>query len=178
MEITAEIKAKVFAQYLGQKYTDETAEEPEITTVNGETITCFELYPKAMDTAKLILKPLSAISDEDAIEVCNMLETVNPQFFLDSLNGKGGVYRKHTVDSILTYQFLQSKGYDLPHYLLDGKTLHEAGLAVYETSELTNDKCGKCEILGDAAPCDECYYNNHPSPKMYPRVPWEPKEMG
>lgn len=30
------------------------------------------------------------------------------------------------------YQFLQSRGYDLPHYLLNGQTLKEAGLAVYE----------------------------------------------
>jgi hypothetical protein len=32
----------------------------------------------------------------------------------------------------VTYQYLISKGYDLPNYLLGGKTLHECGLCIYE----------------------------------------------
>ena len=27
------------------------------------------------------------------------------------------------------------------------------------TVEVHEPKCGKCEMLGDLAPCDECFYN-------------------
>lgn len=64
--------ARIFAMYFGCKYIDKTDEEPEMTTIDGETITCIERYPKAMSTAKLILKQLSEISDEDAIEVAKI----------------------------------------------------------------------------------------------------------
>lgn len=105
---------------------------------------------------KLQLKPLSAITDEDAIEVAKMegfvfyhifRSNVSPfvlqiknekNRFLsiaenwenchsDSDDGESGYMLNTNV-----YQYLQSKGYDLPQYLLGGKTLHESGLAIYE----------------------------------------------
>ncbi len=137
MEITNDIKAKVFAQYLGQKYNDGDLEEPQIFPVEAETFSCFELYPNGMNSAKLILKPLSAITDEDAIEVARILGyhptqekgTIGRRF----ANSFSEVWHSQKpFDLLCAFQYLQSKGYDLPSYLLGGKTLHEAGLAIYE----------------------------------------------
>ncbi len=36
-----------------------------------------------------------------------------------------------STEILLAYQYLKSVGIDMPHYLLDGHTLHESGLAVY-----------------------------------------------
>lgn len=80
---------------------------------------------------KPILTPLEDITDEDAIEVAKMIGTsdiVNfdkSQFVYVMLQA----FEKKTVNFNI-YQFLQSKGYDLPNYLLDGKTLIESGLAI------------------------------------------------
>lgn len=109
--------------------------------------------------AKLILKPLSEISNEDAIEVGKLVgiwsekeieemqplekETIkllirygeNYSKVVGSKNDLGIGFLDFGGSSrklFLAHQFLQSKGYDLPHYLLDGKTLFESGLATYE----------------------------------------------
>ncbi len=156
MEITNEIKTKVIAQYLGQNVaipenyqfsglrTDATI--GELTGVQD----CFikingisGFYP--YEHFKIILKPLSSISDEDAIDGYYMSragicladrETIakwNPEAGIKTLvpNGKR-VIEKYLMEDVKVYQFLQSKGYDLPNYLLDGKTLKESGLSIYE----------------------------------------------
>jgi hypothetical protein len=78
---------------------------------------------------KLILKPLSAITDSDAIEVQKILGlrmSKKSNQFKDICNAA-------TPEcAIEIYQFLQNKGYDMPHYLLGIKTLKEVGLAIYE----------------------------------------------
>lgn len=93
--------------------------------------------------AKLILKPLSEISDEDATEVGLMVCTDESKSyhnhigmsFVKLLSVKydekylGSYFPFDIIDAC---QYLISKGYDLPHHLLNGKTLHEAGLATYE----------------------------------------------
>lgn len=133
MEITNEIKAKVFAQYLGQKvWYNGTGSTNSIMDGN-------KLYS---NDYKLLLRPLSAITDEDAIEVANL--NYVPEYF-DGDNKSAANLGRYWVKQIremrhddtpkyvwLTFQYLQSKGYDLPHYLLGGKTLKEAGLAIYE----------------------------------------------
>lgn len=142
MEITNEIKAKVFAQYLGQ-YFKVGVFSGDLKNINIET---------DLSNTMLVLKPLSSITDEDAIEATKhfgrapfIFERVNDSIevgFFDrgvisiGFNGKisdaGSEITRQGIDYFISYQYLQSKGYDLPQYLLGGKTLKEAGLAIYE----------------------------------------------
>jgi len=144
MEIEYEIKRKVFGQYLGQvaqwknlEYTDKYETETMWDNV--------EYY--IGNKAYLILKPLSEITDEDIIEVCKLQQEFKEQkdikvsFDIDIKN-KGCLdcciewdgYKHDYYQPVYspTYQYLQLKGYDLPQYLLEGKTLQEVGLAIYE----------------------------------------------
>lgn len=153
MEITNEIKSKVFAQYLGQKYQRTMYYASDIKAQHSKSIhelkpmslTCIDDNPsvnigKTVDL--LILKPLSSITDEDAIAVSNMRGNFKEYF----THGESQVLKlgkmyieeyglniaKAQHDTIFICQFLQSKGYDLPNYLLGNKTLNEAELAIYE----------------------------------------------
>jgi len=157
MEITNEIKLKVFAQYLGQKaltnkqsYKDPSAGKlSQVDISTNELVTDGEggYYLSDTSNTKLILKPLSAISDEDAIEVCKLQQEFKEQkdikvgFYIDIKNNgcldciiEWDGYKHDYFQPVYstTYQFLQSKGYDLPQYLLGGKTLQECGLAIYD----------------------------------------------
>jgi len=130
MEITNEIKAKVFAQYLGQ-YVICDSEYHGKKELNGRSL--FGLPP-----CKIILKPLSAITDEDAIEVAQLImggfeALKNGKAFIKQIDKRESmVLHFHPLNTFQAFQFLQSKGYDLPNYLLGGKTLNEVGLAIYE----------------------------------------------
>jgi len=57
---------------------------------------------------------------------------------IDKFYPQAGENGKHSDlrpdEYMLTYQYLQSKGYDLPHYLLNGKTPIEAGIALDKTT--------------------------------------------
>lgn len=115
-----------------------------------------------INEVKLILKPLSEITKEDAIEVariCNCgnwtierkleykkttYKTPFAQLYTEyedrkqvliSFDNEG--FKVHNGNEyyhthVPSHQYLISKGYDLPNYLLGGKTLNEAGLAIYE----------------------------------------------
>ena len=139
MKIKNEIKLKVFGQYLGQvaqwknlDYTDKF-----------ETETMWDNITYYIDNdAYLILKPLSAISDEDAVEVANIInvpkltDTDMEMPKTDRVSIAKGYINQFQLSypkrALEVYQFLQSKGYDLPQYLLGGKTLKECNLAIYE----------------------------------------------
>lgn len=88
-------------------------------------------FEKLINVAKPILKPLSYITDEHANEIVTLMGGFPYRMESKLFEVKG-------MDSLYMYevsgvtQHLQSNGYDLPHYLLGGKTLKEAGLAVYE----------------------------------------------
>ena len=131
-----EIKAKVMAQYIGQPF--------KMILNSGEFKT--ELLTIGMltllnDEDKLILKPLSEITYEHAIEVAKIYGVIR------SLDGD--ITERSHKEKIKTavlyvtlkygggradaYQYLTSQGYDLPHYLLNGQTLQQAGMAVYKT---------------------------------------------
>ncbi len=130
MEITNEVRAKVFAQYLGQKTTGSAL---SLKWLN-------EYYENNFTSIKLILKPLSEISDKDAIEVAKIANHWINDKNLMILKGKMIIedWIKNKLNYLsgwqwfFIYQLLQSKGYDFPRYLLDGKTLFEAGLCIYE----------------------------------------------
>jgi hypothetical protein len=171
MEISNEVKAKVFAQYLGQTVCAEGFPNCQLEGIKLST---------NLSLFKLLLRPLSAITDEDAIEVAKLAIGSNWDSEGDEIKGK--VYRESEHPTIkvqietfwknedtgnieynlqyihihpfnglqvekvpgqsnkklspynmaLMVQCLQSRGYDLPHYLLGGKTLKEAGLCIYE----------------------------------------------
>lgn len=89
------------------------------------------------ETFRLILKPLTAITLVDAKKVAEILNTRGDSF--QDHNIQETIIEAMTTESdwanqikfLSAYQYLQSKGYDLPHYLLGGKTLEESGLAIY-----------------------------------------------
>jgi hypothetical protein len=131
MEIDNEIKDKVFALYLGQR----------IRFINSRNNDWSVLMPSHLyldNEFKIILKPLSAITDEDAVEVAQIImggfeALKNGKAFIKQIDKRESmVLNFHPLSTLQAFQFLQSKGYDLPNYLLGGKTLHECNLAIYE----------------------------------------------
>ena len=154
MEITNEIIIKVLVQYLGQEMafkTDLSLKNQKLTIYLLNTLITNGFWWR--DT-KLILKPLSAITDEDAIEVAklakpkwiNLKEFTVKRFITWTEVNVGGydtvqifsegnirqdTYEQKAIEFYRAYQYLQSKGYDLPNYFLGGKTLEQSGLAIY-----------------------------------------------
>lgn len=153
MEITDEIKFSALAPYYNQylAYGGDN-EHPDRVGYMLNQIEEGYSHGSKFEYWKVKLKPLSAISDEDAIEVAKIFgvkykirrSDVNPCLFkvhgtyetimfdsnsvvFDDGNGETGC----TAESLFVYQYLQSKGYDLPNYHLGGKTLFEAGLCIY-----------------------------------------------
>jgi len=164
MEITNEIKSKVFAQYLGNKveYQDRTGiictyYLPANANYKSSYWICSleeegnrEMSCSAnINDCKLILKPISALTNEDAIEVAVLAGMVRPMNRFEFVISRHINYTKHILseyfegyrptEEIITgnvwlsiFQYLQSKGYDIPQHLLGGKTLFECELAIYE----------------------------------------------
>lgn len=170
MEITNEIKAKVFAQYLGQMTTLRKAGTEQNLPLTFDRLRHSEEF-ELWNAYQLILKPLSAISDEDCIEAYYMtqvrlLSKDKDSYSIDRKKNPINIIQVcslETPDEYLTihtekvdlnrwfydgkkeaelesgyhnfigvYQFLQSRGYDLPNFHLGGKTLHECNLCIYE----------------------------------------------
>lgn len=157
MEITNEIKAKVMMQYWGHDLSIPGYLGYELDGISELSVKAFgrnngmyELFK--LDSCKLILKPLSSITDEDAIEAVKHFgddpfvfertrNSIEICFFNRGaisiaydgvISDVGNGPTKNGFIYFLAYQFLQAKGYDLPQYLLGGATLKEAGLAIYE----------------------------------------------
>lgn len=81
--LTTEQIARVFAMYYGQRYiSDPNGEEPQNFPVIGETLTCFEYYPNSKCGDVLLLRPLSSITDEDALEVAKIIAQRPPHYGL------------------------------------------------------------------------------------------------
>jgi len=146
MEISNDTKSRIFAQYLGQKVRVGIKSLAELTLMidTSECISLDTLIHTNIVGHKLILKPISNITDEDAIEVAKILLSNKLNDYLwNPIVGKELVgiiasrrfysfYYKNATNWVDAYQYLQLKGYDLTHYLLNGKTLQECGLAIYE----------------------------------------------
>ena len=139
MKITNEIKAKVFAQYLGQKILFAHQDKWQ----NGmfctpSTLNNIECGLTNHTNLKLIIKPPYAITDKDATDLAKIV------FSKESHNAESGkwyidtyfIKKKLENTSANTYlsvcQYLISKGYDIPQYVLKNKTLQQSGLAIYE----------------------------------------------
>jgi hypothetical protein len=154
MKIKTDTAIKVLATYIGQPviYVGEKElggqyypkEKYELAGVREhETPFLLSLVGNyvSADKFKLILKPISSLTDEDCIEVITILQgrkKAEIWFELEGAKAIIGVLANNDSNnwtffcSNKIYQYLISKGYDLPQYLLDGKTLHESELAIYE----------------------------------------------
>lgn len=160
MKITNEIKAKIFAQYLGQKVKLVGGQIVELSAFYSGTLYCGikeAITDVDVYSPKLILKPLSSITDEDAIE-CSKLHNIEfveikrekNKIIVIGENSSLVISKKWKYSyvincdidetpstsrynlNIFCHQYLQSKGYDLPQHLLGGKNLKESGLAIYK----------------------------------------------
>lgn len=147
MEITNEVTEKVFAQYLGQPFGVLFKNGTEMRASYFTASDLSMMYEGHLENKgnlySLFLRPLSAITDEDAKRVVELTYydtvvksmSVRAGIIFVTIIQNGYKLNQNIQGSNLSFsaaQYLQSKGYDLPHYLLGGKTLKEAGLAVYE----------------------------------------------
>jgi len=160
MEITKEIKAGIFSQYVGSSIitwgnasTGNTMQYPltyqHILDIFVGIRIMYDLEPQ------LILKPIHEISDEDIGEIIKIEfgQGDSPTIYRNDNYTKivfkvNGIEKRISFEKyfdgdpiksevrlnkiILIYQYLQTKGYDTPQYLLGGKTLKESGLAIYK----------------------------------------------
>lgn len=151
MEISKEIKAKVFAQYLGEKINENNStlyDTMVSVDLFNESICTSNHITYKLDEVKLVLKPLSSITDEHMIWVYDTSHNLHQQrklypkevaeksMSLDDMklqmNNRSVFMTGGWLCNTWNYQYLLSKGYDLEQFLLGYKTLHEAGLAIYE----------------------------------------------
>lgn len=96
-----------------------------------------------IDNVKLLLTPLSKISDEDAIELAkihgyNHIEE-SIQIVREGLKNIDSLEAVTNALLFESYKFLLSSGYDFPQYIEpnhpdNGKTLIELGLAIDKTT--------------------------------------------
>ncbi|HWY11952.1 MAG TPA: hypothetical protein VN026_11535 [Bacteroidia bacterium] len=152
MEITNDIRTKVFAQYIGQKVYHSvkmvTGEREDMGLMDLD-YELLNIYSEDSDyKGQLLLKSLKNITDEDMIwvyDTCKNLHEqrkINPEFVKENsmsledmklqINNGHAHYTGGWLCNTWVFQYLLSKGYDLPQYLLGYKTLHEVGLAAYE----------------------------------------------
>jgi len=136
MKITPEIKSKMFHQYHGQY-------------VNSDKGQCRLRDADFVDTIEWIeLKSLSEITDEEMIWVYDTTHNLHEQrklhperFTLSSkdikdmkeqLNNGYAHYTGGWLCNTWVFQYLLSKGYDLPQLSLGYRTLQQVGLAKYK----------------------------------------------
>ncbi len=168
-DISQEIKAKAISPYLGQNIVTEEGETLELISISIDPLIGYrkpylidedggDEAEISMDSYwKLLLKPISSITDEHAIEVMCFKEktlkgfevvkiwryekhmTVEFKWISDGVNnadgfsysGNGIGFRAKDL-TVEQYQMIVNFGYDIENYHLNGKTLKEAGLAIYE----------------------------------------------
>ncbi len=140
MKILTDIKAKVFAQYLGQKIDNGKILSGSVLT---DRFFALDESEERYRELKLILKPLSAITEPQLLEIAKLY---HPDAFNVSFNINTGelvwtymvmenVKQRAMIpieDSAKAYQWFLQNGFDTKQILLGGKTLNEAGLAIYE----------------------------------------------
>ena len=141
MDIPNEIKTKILAKYSGQK--------AKLTRIDSKDDIYIGEHPElrnrhnnsSIKSYKLILKPLSSLTDADAKWIGSILthrdskknDVEEGRLFVDNiLNNDRLSFNYLTPNIIWAIQYLEEYGYDLPQYFLEGRTLHEAGLAIYK----------------------------------------------
>jgi hypothetical protein len=88
--------------------------------------------PLAIKDIELLLTPLPKITNEHAIEVAKM-QSLNEFDYVMAEFGKEYANDNRLLCDIFAYTFLQSKGYDLPSYYLEGSTYIKSVLATDKT---------------------------------------------
>lgn len=141
MEISNEIKAKIFAQYFGAKCEHRVFTIERVWEDRGEFNMDCDLIELCMDDTEdykttLLLKPLSSITDEDAIEVAKFCHiSSHKDNHVLKHEGKDLIenylYRQSNVNGInwlRVFDYLRSKGYALPYLNYSIEDLVEAGI--------------------------------------------------
>ena len=148
MNLTNEQIARVFAMYVNGKC--EKGHQPiKMIDPRGNKV-IVTLYALSSDRqylreAKLVLKPLSAINDEDALEVANFQGLLwHDQSEAIALGKKVAFYDRQSILHWNTYQYLVSKSYAVPLFIApnhpdNGKDAIALGLAMDATT-LQNQK--------------------------------------
>lgn len=156
-QITPEIKARVFALYWGQKvftFPENNGWEPQKVGVSY-------MDGYGIKNRCLLLKPLSSITDEDAIEVAKLVTgnkewlgevhytalgssvtLVKPDTTVNvtiNISDDGDIWdsRLHHTDALSGHDYLRSKGYALPALGYSVEELVELG--VFKLKEVNND---------------------------------------
>lgn len=151
MNITPEIKTKIFALYLGQKINENNStlyDTMVSVDLFNESIRTSNHITYKLNEVKLVLKSLSQISDEHMIWVYDTVHNLHEQRRLypkdlakktpslkemkDMISNGFAHYTGGYLDSSSVHQYLISKGYDVPLMLLGWKNLEQSGLAIYE----------------------------------------------
>jgi len=141
MELTNEEIARVFAMYF-ELVTYEWYTNPEdlnVAIVDGKTVK-FISEGKHTGEPKMRLTPLSSITDEHAIEVCD-IEFGKPErrtLELSDYIERGKEYAISDAFEYDIYQYLILKGYAVPLFFgvghwANGKTAIELGIAIDKT---------------------------------------------
>ena len=151
MTFSKEVISRVFLQYHGQKYYH-PCDKGEFMFIginddgnpvlwgdwSGGTSGWSGSSWVEWTDVKLILRPISDMTIKEkrkAAELMNFKHepVINITSFLrDFLNGKPIPFNIHPRYVLELIQYLQFIGIDLPSIFLDGKTLREAGLAIYK----------------------------------------------
>lgn len=160
MNYTYDQRIKAIAPYIGCNTTDLN---------ESFNFTCKDFLTITEGGFRLFLKPLSAISDDDAVTVARMAvgadesrnvvaeityrshrhilifeKSSQQEVEIDFENADVYLNTKNPCqlpfNNIQIIDFLRSKGYDLPSYHLGGKTLIEAGLAIDSTKQKEEQK--------------------------------------
>lgn len=154
-ELTNEEIAKVFAMYGSSTFTESEG------NISGSGPAWYVVYKYVEDYLndlspyKLLLTPLSRISDEDAIEVVQILKLetkLDNEYMLSQLKGFMhnhdifywfDLYRIKHIKIHFIMQYLISKGYAVPlffapNHWANGKTAIEIGIAIETPSPKPN----------------------------------------
>lgn len=127
MENTLENKAKFFAQYYGLKCCNyyDFLKRKRTCHVNG--FSSHRIYESYLE-----LKPLSSITDEDAIKVARLNPSVEKDGFLIGMSSERAIrFAKNNIYFLQykteTADYLRSKGYALPYMGLSVENQIEYG---------------------------------------------------
>lgn len=149
--ITSDVKAKIFAQYIGQRFLTPAIVEPsDLFKVTYETCSKIQEEDFLFSGIQIVLKSLQNISDEDAIEMAEIFGGVNSpsvnlnrptdlqnedihfsvQVFVKESKFMSYSTPKYWSDGygVKAYQWLASKGYALPYMDYSVEDLVELGV--------------------------------------------------
>jgi hypothetical protein len=147
--LTNEQIARVFAMYMPVQVciADEQFKQP-INLIGIEESRVLKVRDEGIklsfvvniEHSKLLLTPLSAISDEDAVEVAKMCQTYH-DLTDESVRLKAAAFGRRLTKATIeyrTYQYLIQKGYAVPLFIEvghpdNGKSAIELGIAIDKT---------------------------------------------